>query len=221
MFDWKMMGISILILGIGTVFAFAGSRREKGEGELTTREHRVPPFERVHAGSNMDLRLHHAEEPRIVISADSSLHKFIKIRHKPKDNAVEIRTPGRENFPRFTVDVYCPSLTGIGLAGTASVECADPLSVEIFSADMAGSGSITLRGNADRFEINLVGDGTLDGKEFKTAQISAHVVGDGKMTVWTDALTVNMVGNATVNYRGNPVLDINGAGSGRFVRIGD
>jgi hypothetical protein len=86
---------------------------------------------------------------------------------------------------------------------------------------MAGSGVITLRGSAERVEVNLVGDGTLDAEEFKIAKIDAHVVGDGKMTVWTDALTVNVVGNATVGYRGNPVLDIVGAGNGRFVRIGD
>jgi hypothetical protein len=156
-----------------------------------------------------------------VVSADSNLHEFIEIRHDSKHNAVEIRAQGREKFPRFTVDVYCPSLTGIGLAGTASIECVDPVSVEALNLDMAGSGSITLRGKAERVEINLVGDGTVDGKEFKIAKIDAHVVGDGKMTVWTDALTVNVVGNATVSYRGSPILDIAGAGNGRFVRIGD
>jgi hypothetical protein len=222
MFNWKKMGASIVMLGFGTVFAFAGGKREKGSGEIITQEHRVPAFERVHAGSNADVRIHFTEESRVVVSADSNLHEFIEIRHDPKHKAVEIRTPGREkNFPRFTVDVYCPSLTGIGLAGAASIECADPLSVETLNADMAGSGIITLRGSADRIEINQVGDGTIDGKEFKTAHVSAHVVGDGKMIVWTDTLTVTVVGNATVSYRGSPVLDITGAGNGRFVRIGD
>jgi hypothetical protein len=221
MFNWKKMGTSMLMLGIGTAFAFAGGRREKGSGELTTQEYRVPGFERVHTGANADVRIHHAEEPRVVVSADSNLHEFIEIRYDLKQNAVEIRTRGREDFPRFTVDVYCPSLTGIGLAGTASIECVDPVSVETLSANMAGSGAITLRGSAEHVEISLVGGGTIDGKEFKTARISAHVVGDGKMTVWTDALTVNVAGNATVSYRGNPTLDIAGAGNGHFVRIGD
>jgi hypothetical protein len=209
------------MLGIGSVFAFAGGRREKGNGEVTTQEHRVPAFERIHAGSNADVRIHYAEESRVVVSIDSNMHEFIEVRHDPKHNAVEIRTPGREDFPRFTVDVYCPSLTGIGVAGAGFVECVDPLSVETLSVDMSGSGTITLRGNAERVEINQVGDGTIDGKEFKTANVSAHVVGDGKMIVWTDTLAVTVVGNATVSYRGSPVLDITGAGNGRFVRIGD
>ena len=139
MLNWKKMGTSILMLGIGTVFAFAGGRREKGNGEVTTQEHRVPAFERVHAGSNADVRIHRAEESRVVVGADSNLHEFIEIRHDPKHKAVEIRTTGREDFPRFTVDVYCPSLTGIGLVGAASIECADPLSAETLSADLAGS----------------------------------------------------------------------------------
>ena len=221
MLNRKMMGTSILMLGIGAVFAFAGGKREKGNREITIQEHRVPAFERVHARSNADMRIHHAEESRVVVSADSNLHEFIEVRHDPKHKAVEIRTPGREDFPHFTVDVYCPSLTGIGVAGSGSVECADPVSAETLSVDMAGSGTITLRGNADRIEINQVGDGTIDGKEFKTATVSAHVVGDGKMIVWTDTLAVTVVGNATVSYRGSPVLDISGAGNGRFVRIGD
>jgi hypothetical protein len=221
MFNGKKMGMSMFMLGIGAVFAFAGGNREKGNGEMTIQEHRVPAFERVNTGANADVRLHHAEESRVVISADSNLHEFIEIRHDPKHNAVEIRTRGRENFPRFTVDVYCPLLTGIGLAGTATIECIDPLNVETLSADMAGSGAVTLRGSAEHVEISLVGDGTFDGQEFKAARIDAHVVGDGKMTVWTDALTVNVVGNATVNYRGNPILDIAGTGNGRFVKVGD
>jgi hypothetical protein len=221
MFDWKMMGVSILMLGIGAAFAFAGGRREKGSGELTTQEYRVPPFERVHVGANADLRIHRAEESRVVVRADSNLHEFIEIRRDQKHNAVEIRAQGREKFPRFTVDVYCPSLTGIGLAGTASIECVDPVNAETLNLDMAGSGSITLRGNAERVEINLVGDGTVDGKDFRIAKVDARVVGDGKMTVWTDALTVNVVGNATISYRGNPALDIIGVGNGHFVRIGD
>jgi hypothetical protein len=221
MVDWKMMGVGMLMLGVGTVFAFAGGGREKGNGGLTVREHRVPGFERVHAGTNADLRLHRAEESRVVVSADSNLHEFIEIRHDPEHRAVEIRARGREKFPRFTVDVYCPSLTGIGLAGPASVECADPIIAEALNVDMAGSGAVTLRGSAERVEINLVGDGTVDAGEFKIGKIDARVVGDGKMTVWTEALTVNVVGNAAVNYRGNPVLDITGAGNGRFVRIGD
>jgi hypothetical protein len=221
MFDWKMMGTSIFMLSVGAVFAFAAGRREKGNGEVIVREHRVPPFERVHVGTNADVRLHRAEESRVVVSAGSNLHEFIEIRRDPKHNALEIRARGREKFPRFTVDLYCPALTGIGLAGTASIECVDPISVETLNADMAGSGVITLRGSAGRLELNLVGDGTLDAEEFRIAKVDAHVVGDGKMTVWTDALTVNVVGNATVSYRGNPILDITGAGNGHFVRIGD
>jgi hypothetical protein len=112
-------------------------------------------------------------------------------------------------------------MTGIGVAGAGSVECVNPLSVETLNVDMSGSGAITLRGNAERVEINQVGDGTIDGKGFKTANVSAHVVGDGKMIVWTDTLAVTVVGNATVSYRGSSVLDITGAGNGRFVRIGD
>lgn len=93
--NWRKVVASILTLGIGAVFAFAGGKREKGDGEVTTQEHQVLAFERVHAGSNADVRIHHAEESRVVVSIDSNLHEFIEIKHDPKHNAVEIRTPGR------------------------------------------------------------------------------------------------------------------------------
>jgi hypothetical protein len=51
---------------------------------------------------------------------------------------------------------------------------------------------------------------------------SAQIVGEGKIIAWTTGtLATNVVGNGTISYRGDPVMEFTGVGTGRFIRIPD
>jgi hypothetical protein len=233
------------LLGAGAVMAFAGvsalfAAGSKDQGELTLVEHTPPGFDFFYIRANADVTIHPAREPRLVISVPANLSDQIEVRTKKRE--LEIRVKGKEEkFPRFSVDVYTPPLSGVGaaynatleftgevalpsfmvgLAGAASIT--GTLECETVQVNMAGSGTIRLSGAAGRAEINLVGDGTFDAGAFKTDNASAQIVGDGTIIAWTSGtLTTNVVGNGTISYRGDPVMEFTGVGKGRFIRLPD
>jgi hypothetical protein len=236
----KLLVVSAVTALAGGSALFAAGNKDRGGGEVATVEHTPPAFEVLYIRANADVKVRRADTPRIVIAAPSNLHGQIELR--TKKNELEIRVKGKEEkFPRFSVDVYCPPLSGIGAAFNASLDFADEatlpsfmvglagaaqitgtLECETVQANMAGSGTIRLSGSAGKAEINLVGDGTFDAKEFRTDSASAQIVGDGKIISWTTGtLTTNIVGNGTISYRGDPVMEFTGVGTGRFIRIPD
>jgi hypothetical protein len=243
--EYYMLIGKLLLVSAGLALAggsalFAAGNKDRGNGEVTIVEHTPPAFEVLYIRANADVKVHPADTPRILIAAPSNLHGQIELR--TKKNELEIRVKGKEKeFPRFSVDVYTPPLSGLGAALAANLEfsgdvtrsgfmvgqagaanIAGSLECETAQINMAGGGTIRLSGSAGKAEINLVGDGTFDAKEFRTDNASAQIVGDGKIITWTTGiLTTNIVGNGTISYRGDPVMEFTGVGTGRFIRLPD
>ncbi|MHB9293084.1 hypothetical protein Holit_02203 [Hollandina sp. SP2] len=235
------------ILAVGALMALAGSQalfgagsKERGNGEITAVEHRPPAFEVLYIRANADVKVHPSDEPRLVINAPSNLHGQIELR--TKKNELEIRVKGKEEtFPRFSVDVYTPPLSGLGAAFAANLkfsgdvtrsgfmvgqagaaEVRGTIDCAIIEINMAGEGTILLTGSAQTAQINLVGNGTIDVQNLSADGTTANIVGAGKILTWTTGnLAITGVGNGTIHYRGTPVMDFTAVGSGRIVRIPD
>jgi hypothetical protein len=240
MLDGKMMVAGVVMAVFASACVSASGKSGRGNGEMTTMEHTPPVFEVLYIRANADVKVYPADKPRLVIKAPSNLHEQITLR--TKKNELEIRVKGKEEtFPRFSVDVYCPPLSGIGAALTASLEFTDAVTLpsfmvgqagaaevrgtldcETIEINMAGEGTILLTGNAQTAKINLVGDGTIDVQNFRTNDTTANIVGAGKILTWTIGnLAITGVGNGTIHYRGTPVMDFTAVGSGRIVRLPD
>jgi hypothetical protein len=236
----KLLVVSAFLALAGGPALFAAGNKDRGSGEVTTEEHTPPAFEVLYIRANADVKVHHADTPKIVIATPSNLHGQIELR--TKKNELEIHVKGKEKeFPRFSVDVYTPPLSGIGAALAANLEFSGDvtrngfmvgqagaaevkgsLDCETIEINMAGEGSIFLTGSAQTAQINLAGDGTIDAQNFRTETTTAHIVGAGKILTWTTGnLAITGVGNGTIHYRGTPVMDFTAVGSGRIVRLPD
>ena len=81
--------------------------------------------------------------------------------------------------------------------------------MQLFGHDLklraAGDSGVDLGGSVTNFEVALVGDSRLNAKSFQAQTVTASLIGDtkGEITV-TDSLKVNIVGDATLDYFGNP-----------------
>jgi hypothetical protein len=202
--EYYMLIGKLLVISAGLALAggsalFAAGNKDRGSGEVTTVEHTPPAFEVFYIRANADVKVHLADMPKIVITAPSNLHRQIELR--TKKNEMEIRVKGKEEeFPRFSVDVYTPPLSGLGAAFTTTLEFSDEvtrsgfmvgqagaaeirgsLDCENIEINMAGEGTILLTGSAQTAQINLVGDGTIDAQNFRTETTTAHIVGAGKI----------------------------------------
>jgi hypothetical protein len=240
MLTGKLLVVSAIMALAGNSVLFAAGNKDRGNGEVTTVEHTPPVFEVLYIRANADVKVYLADTPRIVIAAPSNLHEQIELR--TKKNELEIRVKGKEEtFPRFSIDVYTPPLSGLGAAFAADIEFSGDvtrsgfmvgqagaaevrgtLDCETIEINMAGEGTILLTGSAQNTKINLVGDGTIDVQNLRSDGTTAHIVGAGKILTWTTGnLAITGVGNGAIHYRGTPVMDFTAVGSGRIVRLPD
>jgi hypothetical protein len=237
----KRKAAGALLIGVSIVLLSCGGMPKTGNGNSITSERAVSSFDRVHVAANALVRIHLAEETRVIVSADSNLNEFIGV--ETKKNTLEIKTrPARKySHPHFTVDVYSPIISGVSVKGPGSIELVDKISAPSFRVNSTGDGSITgaiecgtfeanmvgscvisVTGSAERAGINVVGEGTFNGKDFKLIHADIVITGEGSITLWaTDSLTSTITGSGEVKYRGDPVIDFSGAGSCRFVRFPD
>jgi hypothetical protein len=228
-----------LLIGVSIALLSCGGMPKTGNGNSITSERVVSSFDRVHVAANALVRIHLAEDTRVIVSADSNLNEFIGV--KTKKNTLEIKTRPAHKYshPHFTVDVYSPAISGVSLEGPGRIELMDKISAPSFRVNSTGNGSITgtiecgtfsanmvgscvisVTGSAERARINVVGEGAFNGKDFKLTHADIVITGEGSMTLWaTDSLTGAITGSGDIKYRGDPVIDFSGAGSYRFERL--
>ena len=86
-----------------------------------------------------------------------------------------------------------------------------------FSSSVSGSGYIKLTGSAADMDITVSGSGNLMLSEFQTNNADLDISGSGLIHVWVlDRLNARVSGSGRVQYRGNPIVDFSGSGSGRL-----
>lgn len=138
------------------------------------------------------------------------------------------------------VRVWVPHWDGISVNGSADVDVPDPISgdqlclsisgsgdVQVFSLDFnelktstAGSGDITISGQAERLDCSISGSGQLDAVDcpVKTAVINITGSGDARVDV-SENLKVTISGSGDVGYQGSPEVTSNVSGSGRVYKL--
>ena len=152
MLTGKLLVVSAAMALAGGSALFAAGSKDRGNGEVTTVEHTPPAFEVLYIRANADVKVHLADAPRLVIAAPSNLHKQIELR--TKKNELEIRVKGKEEtFPRFSIDVYTPPLSGIGTALSANLEFSGEITQGAFMVGQAGAAKV--RGTLDCQTIEI------------------------------------------------------------------
>jgi hypothetical protein len=233
----KLLVVGVVMALAGGSALFAAGNKDRGSAEVTSMEHTPSEFEILHIKANADVKVYRADTPKIVIAAPSNLHKKIKLR--TGSNKLEIRMA--ENFPRFSVDVYCPPLSEIGAADNSTLEFSDDVTQDDFTVrqlengkitgsidcetlrlDMVGSGTMLLTGSAKAVTIYMAGDGTVDAQNLSADKTNVNVVGKGEvLTYTTDSLSVLGVGFGTVHYRGDPSVHSLDMGPVRVIKLPD
>ena len=214
----------------------AGSARIKGNGNFETSEIAVSPFEKINCADKAEVRFYADEAYRAVVTIDENLKEYIDI--LTKDNTLDIRCKdGYSISPeKFTVDVYCPVLTGVSMSGSGSFTGIDKIIATTFesnvtgsgkieadikcssySAKILGSGNIKVLGNSDDANISITGSGNFNGNELNTKNATVAITGSGNVNIYVeDNLTAKTTGSGNINYSGDPTVDSNISGSGRI-----
>ena len=228
-----VMGISSCMMSISSV------KPIKGNGNLTTLEKTVSTFDKIDCAGSAEVRFHAGEKFHAVVTIDENLEEYIEI--VTKNNVLNI---GNKNGcsispTKFTVDVYCPVLTGVSISGSGSFKNAEKITVSTFkssiagsgtiegaiecgnySASITGSGSIRLQGNINDANISITGSGNFNGNELNTKNTTIAITGSGNANICvSDNLKAKITGSGNINYSGNPKTDLSITGSGRIKNL--
>ena len=213
----------------------------KGNGNLETSEITVSAFEKINCVESAEVCFHASEEYRAVVTIDENLMEYIEI--LTQDSTLNIKTNSLKQkaiLPtKFTVDVYCPVLTGVLMSGSGSFRNEDKIIASTFesrisgsgkieatiecdnySARITGSGNIKVYGNSNDANVTITGSGNFSGNELNTKNATLSITGSGNMNInVADSLKAKITGSGNINYSGEPIVDSNVSGSGRIRKM--
>ena len=237
-----LLGVAVAIMAL-IIFQLAtikGSLKiTKGNGDITTSEKAVPTFEKINCVGSADIHFHAGEEYQAVVTIDENLKEYVEI--STENNVLTIGTKkGYSISPtKFTIDVYCPVLTGVSLSGSGSFKSADKIIASTFessvagsgriegtiecdnySATITGSGKITIHGNSNDATISITGSGDFNGDDLNTRNATITISGSGDANICvSNNLKAKIFGSGDINYSGDPEIDSSISGSGQIKKI--
>ena len=218
---------------------WGNSKKIKGNGNVVTVNRATSDYDKISIGGSFDVVLVKGKEGKIKIEGEENIIPYIetevsggklKIQYKKNTN---IRTTRR-----LTVTVPFTYIEAVSLAGSGKISSKELIKTDDFSANLGGSGDISLKVNADNVNASLAGSGNinLEGKanEFTcsiassgsiraykliTNEVDAKVVGSGSIkTTVKSKIKAKLVGSGSVYYKGNPKhIDSKTVGSGDIV----
>ena len=231
--------IMLIIIQLISMKSLLRTEKIKGNGHLATLEETVSTFDKINCSSSAEVCYHASESYQAVITVDENLEEYVEV--FTENNVLNIRTKkGHSISPtKFTIDVYCPVLTGVTISGSGSFNHADKIIVSTFeskvtgsgkiegsiecdnySATITGSGKITVDGNINDANISITGSGNFNGNELNTRNATISITGSGDANIRVvDNLKAKITGSGNVNYSGNPKVDSDISGSGRVRKM--
>jgi len=219
-------------------FSYAGNKKIKGNGKMTTITRSTSDYDGVKCAGSFDYILVAGTEGKITIKGEENLLQYVIT--EVKDNTLIIKTerhidlkPSNNKTIKITIpfkNISSVSLAGSGdlwnedvitatnlevaLAGSGDVV----LTIEASNTEgkVAGSGDLTLKGNTNKLEAKVAGSGDFHGFNLQSNHTTVSVAGSGDAKVVSnESLKARVSGSGDIEYRGNPKTeDSKVAGSG-------
>lgn len=205
-----------------------------GSGEIITEERQISGFNQIHLQGAGNVFLTRGAAQNVQVETDDNIMPFIETR---VENSRLIISHARKNIRPGVLNIHisAANLRGVSISGSGDITGNEIFSSDTFYADIAGSGDIALKVNAERLEssisgsgsINLsgstrsydatiTGSGDVDAFDLQTTESSVVITGSGDCRVSVlENLTAKITGSGDVLYKGNPRLSQSITGSGK------
>jgi hypothetical protein len=200
---------------------------EKGNGEIVTEKRSVDDFDGLRIAGNFEVILAESNQPNVQINTDENLLDFIDTEVK----AGILRITQEKKLiskSKIRILIYYQELNEIRAMGAALIKNEDYLSSEdleivmegagaidlkIISdkllVELSGAGVISLAGEVQEQELNLMGAGKLEAFDLDSKECDVSVGGLGGAEIYvTERLNAKIEGVGSIKYDGQPE-DIN------------
>ena len=210
-----------------------------GDGNVSTEERQSGAFNGVDLEGSYDVTLTQAETTSIRIETDKNLLPHIKT--EIKHGKLVVSSDWNLNpSGRIKLYISSPNFQSIDIEGLADVHATTPIKsddlnlnmegagsfdleihVQHLKTDVAGSGKITLRGDALTHTVDIEGSGDLDAASMPVESAKIDIAGSGDAKVFVaKRLDASIEGSGTIRYKGS-VNDVHSSvdGSGKIEKL--
>lgn len=211
-----------------------GIETVNGSGTIISEEREVSAFNQISLRGSGKVILTRGENQNVRVNTDANIMPHIQTVVK---NGKLLISHDKNNL-RPTVlkfHITAANLEGVSISGSGDINGNDEFNSDSFYADIAGSGDITLKVNANRLESNISGSGSIylagstnfydatitgsgdvDAFELQARESSVVITGSGNCRISvSDKLRAKVTGSGDVLYKGRPQISQSITGSGK------
>ncbi|AUC81644.1 head GIN domain-containing protein [Lacinutrix sp. Bg11-31] len=232
--------IAIALLSFSFAHAqFWGSKKIKGNGNVTTITRSTSDYDAIKCAGWMDFVLVKGKEGEIKIKGESNLLEYIIV--EVEGNTLKIKTENnislKTSFNKtITITIPFKDIDYVSLSGSGDVISKDKIVANNFTARVAGSGDIvldieandiegsvkgsgdlTLKGKTKDLKASVTGSGDFHGYGLDAIDVDAKVIGSGDVEIVCNGdLNARVTGSGDIEYKGNPKHEdtkVTGSGS--------
>jgi hypothetical protein len=207
----------------------------RGNGTVRLESRDVASFSGVwNQGSGL-VRFSQGASRQVTVEADANILPYIET--EVRNGALILRTrPGISINPtRLVFRITTPELHTVSIAGSGDFRMETPLSTDMLTVliegsgnldgaitadavavDIRGSGGVDLGGTARLAQFAIDGSGAIEAAGLSSIDAQVVIRGSGSVTLQaTGTLDVEISGSGDVRYRGDPKVSVRSTGSGR------
>jgi hypothetical protein len=175
----------------------------RGSGVAATQTRTLPSFRAVELAGGSTITVHVGAKQTVVINADDNLIDRVKTDVRHGVLVVSERGSFATNLP-LTVEVTVPTLDSARLMGSGPISV-DGVHARQFTAEVLGSGMLTISGTVDQLDASLAGSGNMQLGDLTARSVTASVPGSGRLDVQaTHTLDASIPGSGAIVYGGHP-----------------
>ncbi len=178
-----------------------------GSGNLVTEERPVSEFHGLVATGVGRIEIRRGATESLRITADDNILPILT--SEVRNGRLHLGSDGTftsHDGPRYEITVR--DLDELTLAGVMAVE-ATGIDTELFKVNISGVSVATVSGRADRQKVTVAGVSRYDARDLVSRTVDVDVTGPSSAVVRASgALRGSAIGGATIEYIGNPTINV-------------
>lgn len=175
----------------------------RGSGVAASQARTLPSFRALDLTGASIVTVHVGARQTVVVHADDNLINRVETDVRGGVLVVSERGSLATNLP-LAVEVTVPDLDSIKLMGSGTIRV-DGVHARTFTAELPGSGTLTISGTVDQLDASLAGSGNMELGDLTARFVTATVPGSGRLEVHaTHTLDASIPGSGEIVYSGQP-----------------
>lgn len=186
----------------------------QGSGKSATETRTVSGFNKIETEGAMDVVVRVGPQASLKVTSDDNIVPLMKTTVQGQTLTISLKENCSTKLG-VRVEVTTPTLDGFSIAGSAGASI-EGIDSQKFTAEISGSGDITLKGKASSVDLEINGSGQFKAEDLAAENAAVTINGSGSAGLRVEKkLQGTINGSGQISYTGNPSVEkvINGSGS--------